>query len=48
LEAQRDIVHATKEAMVAQVAQNEAEAVLDQEDTDHAKHMQMCYTNIPS
>jgi len=39
LEGQREIVHATEEAMVAQEtpeAQNEAEAVPDQEDTDHS------------
>ena len=31
------------------VAQNEAEVVPDQEDTDHAKHMQIYYyTNISS
>ena len=39
LEGQREIVHATEEAMVAQetpIAQQEVEAVPDQEDIDHA------------
>ena len=39
LEGQREIVHATEEAMVAQetpISQQEVEAVPDQEDIDHA------------